>query len=150
MPYTENYALDYPAAYEGMVADTSLAQIISRTAEVAVAFGKPVSQGTKDHTCIVSTTGAARVMGIAVRSQATKVDGGTDRYPVNDNVAIMTLGAVWVRVTGTVTRDQAATVNLATGAISSTAAGAGQLVIGGGAVFETSAATGELARIRLN
>ena len=148
MPYTENYAIDPEVAQEGQVADTSPATILSRTVEAAIPFGRAVQKGTKQHAVVAANAGP--VTGITVRSQATGARAASpDVYPANDTAAIMTKGAVWVKVDSTVAEGDDVTVTVATGLFGTKAVAAGIIAVPG-AVFDTGAAANGLARIRVN
>lgn len=148
MPYTENYATDPEVAVEGQIADTSPATILSRTVEAAIGFGKAVQKGSKQHTVIAADAGP--VTGITVRSQATGARAtDPDVYPLNDTAAIITQGAIWVKVDSTVVEGDDVTVTTATGLFGSKAVAAGIIAVTG-AVFDTGAAANGLARIRIN
>lgn len=147
MPYNEAYATEPAVAQEGQVADTSPATILSRTAETALGFGKAVQKGTKQHTVKAADT---VVTGITVRSQATGARAtNPDSYPVNDTAAIITEGAIWVKVDSTVVEEDDVTVTVATGLFGTKAVAAGVIAVPG-AKFETGAAANGLARIRIN
>ena len=147
MPYSEAYATDPAPAFEGMVADTSPATILSRTVEAAIPFGRAVQKGTKQHSVIAAATS---VSGITVRSQATGArEANPDVYPANDTAAIMTKGAVWVKVDSTVAEGDDVTVTVATGLFGTKAVAAGIIAVPG-AVFDTKAVANGLARIRIN
>lgn len=149
MPYNELYATDPAPAFEGQVADTSPATILSRTNEVAgLPFGRAVQKGTKQH-CVIEAA-AGPVTGISVRSQVTGARAASpDVYPIGDTAAIITEGPIWVKVNATVVEGEDVTVTVATGLFSSAAVGAGVIAVPG-AVFETGAAANGLARIRIN
>lgn len=148
MPYNELYATDPAPAFEGQVADTSPATILSRTVEADLPFGRAVQKGTKQH-CVIAAA-AGPVTGITVRSQATGARAATpDVYASGDTAAIITEGPIWVKVNATVVEGDDVTVTVATGLFSSAAVGAGVIAVPG-AVFETGAAANGLARIRIN
>lgn len=148
MAYNEAYATEPAVAQEGQVADTSPATILSRTVDaVALGFGKAVQKGSKQHTVVAAST---VVTGITVRSQATGARAADpDTYPVNDTAAIMTEGAIWVKVDSTVVEEDDVTVTTATGLFGTKAVAAGVIAVPG-AKFETGAAANGLARIRIN
>lgn len=145
--YNELYATDPAPAFEGQVADTSPATILSRTVEADIAFGRAVQKGTKQH-CVVAA--ATSVSGITVRSQATGARAANpDVYPANDTAAILTEGPIWLKVDSTVVEGEDVTVTVATGLFGTKAVGAGVIAVPG-AVWETGAANGGLARARIN
>lgn len=147
MPYTENYNIDPEVAQEGQIADTTPATILSRTVDTDIAFGRAVEKGAKQHSVKAA---AAKVDGITVRSQATGARAATpDVYPANDTAAILTQGAIWVKVDSTVAEGDDVTVTTATGLFGTKAVAAGVIAVPG-AVFDTGAAANGLARIRVN
>lgn len=147
MPYTENYNIDPEVAQEGQVADTSPATILSRTVDADIPFGRAVEKGAKQHSVKAA---AAAVHGITVRSQATGARAASpDVYPANDTAAIITKGAVWVKVDSTVVEGDDVTVTVATGLFGTKAVAAGVIAVPG-AIFDTGAAANGLARIRVN
>ena len=146
--YNELYATDPAPAFECQVADTSPATILSRTVEADIPFGRAVQKGTKQH-CVVAAA-AGPVTGITVRSQATGARASNpDVYPANDTAAILTEGPIWLKVDSTVVEGDDVTVTVATGLFGTKAVAAGVIAVPG-AVWETGAANGGLARARIN
>lgn len=89
--YTDTYRKGFP----GMIANSELANKISRVLQTAtLAFGQPVARGTLDDTCILMATTKV-LLGISVRDE-TLLHATPDQYIVGDNVAIMTQGSIWV------------------------------------------------------
>jgi len=131
--YTETVAKGYP----GMVANGETSNRITRTCETAagVAFGQPVYRGTGDHGCTATVGTLATFLGwtIANAGQAVIAGQDADEYQQYDNVAIMTLGAIFVNVKGAVTDGAAITVGTGGGAadlIGATAADATHIATG--------------------
>lgn len=150
--YNETYSTRPALAYEGMVADTEPAVIISRTVEDAsLGFGKVATQGAGDHGVTPTITGAASLTGVAVRSQSTDVDAG-EAYPEGDTAALLRKGVIWVKVTdaGGVSADDPVWVDLANNAFSNADVGSGNGLKLAGASWVDSGANGALARIRVN
>ena len=147
MPYLENYRSDPQIALEGMIADTSLATIVSRTVQsAALGFGKPVKLGTADRTVKNVEAGDTAIYGISVRTQAAPAES-VDTYPVGDTAAILLKGTIWVKVSVAVAPGDPVFVVVATGAFDkATAAGKVQIA---GASYETTAAANGLARVRI-
>lgn len=145
--YNELYRTDPQIALEGQVADTSPATIVSRTVvDAALGFGKAATTDG-EHQVHPTTTGDAAVLGISIRSQATKAES-PDQYPVGDTAAVMLKGAIWVKVAETVAPGDDVTVTVATGAFGTQAVAAGIVAIAG-ATYETGAAANGLARVRI-
>ncbi|MDY8108265.1 hypothetical protein U0C82_03760 [Fulvimarina sp. 2208YS6-2-32] len=148
MALQTTYLDDMPVAYAGMVANTELADIISRTVEdAALPFGKAVTQGTGDKSVHPTTTGDASTLGVSVLSNATE-NSTVNGYPQGDTAAILIKGVIWVTADGAVAAGDDVTVTVATGAYGTKAAGAGVLAVPN-ARWETSAADGALAQLRL-
>lgn len=144
MPYNETYKQVLPKAYAGMVADTSPAVIISRTADVAVPFGHAVKDHpTDEHKIALTGAGDTAIKGISVRSQATAADS-VNQYPAKDTVAVLLKGAIWVTVSGTVAPGNPVGVTVANGQF---VTGSGVTIPG--ATYETPATAGQLARVRI-
>lgn len=131
--YTETVAKGYP----GMVANGETSNRITRTLETAagVAFGQPVYRGTGDHGCTATVGTLATFLGwtIAHAGQPLVAGQDADEYHQYDNVAILTLGAIYVNVKGAVTDGAAITVGTGGGAadlIGATAADATHIATG--------------------
>lgn len=131
--YSETIAQGYP----GMVANGETSNRITRTCETAagVAFGQPVYRGTGDHGCTATVGTLATFLGwtIAHAGQALIAGQDADEYQQYDNVAILTLGAIYVNVKGAVTDGAAITVGTGGGAadlIGATAADATHIATG--------------------
>ncbi len=138
------YADRLALGYIGQVADMSLSDIMSREVETAsIGFGVAVIQGTSDHGC---KTGAAGVfLGITVRDIALDPTNA-DLYTVGDTAAIMTRGTMFVTAGEAVVAGDVV-YRTAAGVLNKTATGNTLIV---GARWETTAANGALARIRLS
>jgi hypothetical protein len=144
--YQTTYAGNLAPGYEGMPANMEVRNVISRTIETAggVGFGKPVYQGATDQA--VATTGSI-LRGVTeadhnVRPTAAQTDG----YAQGDTVSIMTKGVIWVVANGAVTPGAPAYVT-AGGAWSATASGNTAVP---NAIFDSTAANGALAKLRVN
>lgn len=131
--YTETIA----QGYAGMIADGETSNRISRTCEDAagIAFGKPVYRGTLDHGATATVGTLASFLGWSVATSALPLLAGqtADLYQQNDNMAILTSGAIFVTVTGAVTDGAALTVGTGAGAadgIGATAADATHIATG--------------------
>lgn len=131
--YTENPAI----AYAGMVANGETSNRITRTIEDAagIGFGRPAYRGTGDHGCTANVGTLATFLGWTIAHEALGLIAGqtSDVYPRYENVPIMSLGAIYVTVTGTVADGAAITVGTGAGAtdgIGSTAADATHIATG--------------------
>ncbi|UQS95077.1 cement protein [Pseudanabaena phage Pam3] len=155
-PYNETYASDYAFAYEGMVSDIAPADIISRTVETSagIGFGKIVAQGTSDRGCkadVSAVSPTAPPLGITVRSQATE-NLTLDKYPRYDGAAIMRKGVIWVLVTdaGGVVAGDPVWLKKSDGTFSNADVGSSGGLRLAGCRWDTSAANGALARMRVD
>ncbi|MET0375655.1 MAG: hypothetical protein ABW128_15535 [Rhizorhabdus sp.] len=131
------YSNTIAKAYAGMVANGETSNRITRTNESATAipFGQPVYRGTGDHGCTptIGTLGTFYGWSIATMGQALIAGQTADTYAQYDNVPIMTLGAIYVAVKGSVVDGAAITVGTGGGAadlIGSTAADATHIATG--------------------
>jgi predicted RecA/RadA family phage recombinase len=151
MSYAESYNIDPVAAFPGTVADMGNSVIISRTADVAVGFGVPVQQGAVAHSVKLMAAGATEVVGITVRSQATAAES-LNQYPAKDTAALMRNGVIWVIVTdaGGVAAGDPVWVKLADGTFSNADAGSDGSIKLAGCRWESVAANGAVAKIRVN
>lgn len=155
MAYNENYADDLAVAYEGMVADLGLADIISRTVEDAagIGFGKPVKQGVAERGVTGTVTGTLDILGLTVRNVATINDGvNIDKYTQYDGAGIMRKGVIWVKVTdaGGVVAGDPVWMARATGLFSNADLGSGGSIRLAGARWESTGANNGLARMRVD
>lgn len=132
------YADDYAKGYPGMVANGETSNRISRTVESAAgaAFGVPLYRGSGDHGCVTTVGSLATFLGWAIADRGivpTTVTGAVDTYPQYSTAGILTLGAIYVTVTGAVTDGAAITVGTGAGAadgIGATAADATHIATG--------------------
>lgn len=121
--------------YAGMVANGETSNRITRTCETAagIAFGQPVYRGTGDHGASGTVGTLATFLGWSIATSALAAAGDADEYQQYDNIAILTLGAIYVNVKGAVTDGAALTVGTAGGAadlIGATAADATHIATG--------------------
>lgn len=131
-------------ARAGHVESTEFKNVISRNVETAaIGFGKPVVQGVADYGVRNSATNDTTILGIATREYAQDPTS-VDAYPVYASAAIMTKGLIWVTVGAAVVAGDPVHVIVNGGTYGKT---------GGVAIpnarFETSAASGALALVRL-
>lgn len=141
-----NYSSDLVAGYPGMVANGETSNRITRTIDDAagIAFGRAAFRGPAEHTCTATPTAGA-LLGITIAHEVLgQVAGQTaDTYPRYENVAIMTLGVIWVTAGATVTRGEQAYVTSA-GAFTNSASGN---VILPGWFFDTAGASGAIVKL---
>lgn len=137
------YGRRMPHGTAGMAADMTGWDADSRICETAagIGFGLAVSQGVGDNGAVL---GGNQFVGISVRD-ITLAHATADKYAQYDNMGVLFAGDVWVTVaSGDVEAGEIAKYDTTTGAISSAS---GTTIAG--ARFMTSAATGELAILRL-
>ena len=128
-------------AYEGLFADQQTSVRLSRLAEGAVNPGRIVTQGTNDNQIIQG--GAGMVLGVALadRTLSPEKDGV---YANGDSVVYVGHPAiVWCRVQETVTAGMSAAYDPATGELNQTGTAIPN------AIYDSSAASGELVKLRL-
>lgn len=131
--YSESIAV----GYAGMIANGETSNRITRTIEDAggIGFGLPVYRGSDDHGCTGTIGTLATFLGFTIAHQALGLVAGqtADEYAQYENVAILTLGAIYVEVTGAVTDGAAITIGAGAGladGIGSTAADATHIATG--------------------
>lgn len=109
-----SYSETIPQGYAGMVANGETSNRISRTCEVAagIGFGVPVYRGSGDHGCTNVVGTLATFLGWTIGSTGQGYIAGqdADEYQQYDNIPIITLGAIYITVTGAVTDGAAITV----------------------------------------
>lgn len=146
MAVNQSVYADYlDPAYPGMIANGETSNRISRTCEDAagIGFGKAVFRGTDDHGC--TATPGGQFLGITIANETLGLLAGqtADTYAQYSNVAILTLGAIWV-IAGEDMADGSQAYVTAGGAIVDTASGNTILT---GWFFDTTATSGNLVKI---
>lgn len=123
--------------YAGMIASGETSNRISRTVEDAagIAFGKPVYRGSGDHGCTGTVGTLATFLGWTVATSAMAPVAGqdADEYQQYDTATVITSGAIYVAVKGSVADGAAITVGTGAGAadlIGTTAADATHIATG--------------------
>lgn len=124
-----SYSLTHGAAYEGMLVDQQLSNIVSRVNKsktATIPFGRPVYTDGDDGAKLVDS-GASdlTIMGISVRelNRAYKDDETFGALPQRD-FAIVTLGVVYVKPAVAVTKDGQVYVLVSNGTFTNVASGA--------------------------
>ncbi len=156
MPAVQSsYATTMRVAFAGLKGDTAPEVILTRQIETAggIGFGLAVSQGTGDRQVRLGAGTIATFVGVTIVDQtagSTAISAPTnvDQYQQGDLAAVMQAGSVWVLADGAVTAGSAATYTQATGRIGIKTV-TGGIVAMPNAYFETSAADGALALIRI-
>lgn len=141
------YANSQATAYNGMVADARLTDILSRECEDAtLGFGLAVIKGTADDQVKVGAAGT--YVGVTVKDVTLPPPASSanvDKYIAGQTCAVITRGAVWVVAPATITAGQPAYYTAA-GVITNVSSGNTLIA---GATFETSGASTTLVRLAL-
>lgn len=140
-----NFKNEMDKGVAGAIANTENSNIISRTVEDAagIAFGLAVAQGVNDKGCRAVTTGDTKFVGVTVLDRTATDLTGNGKFVQYESARVMEEGVIWVEVTEAVEAGDDVAVDLATGKFN--LAGAAMA----GARFDTSAAAGGLALLRL-
>lgn len=150
MAIQTTYATNMAAALVGMIADSGPNDLFSRDVEASggIGFGVPVIQGTADNQCDEVSASTDEVIGITVRDQSTT----NDEFAQYESALLMRVGPMWVTVTdaGGVDAGDDVWVLVSDGTFSNADAGSDGSIKLPGCRWETSAANGELAKIRVN
>ena len=139
---------DVIKSVEGMVADAGLKTIISRRVETAegIGFGRAVVEGS-DYDCVVvpmAVDGAFR--GLTVRD-ATLPRSNGDSYLEDDEAPLMVTGSLWVVVHEPVEAGDTVSFEIGTGALGTIVDERHDVIAG--AIWDSSAAPGQIAKVRL-
>lgn len=154
MAVQTTYSENIGAARAGMIADTQAEiNLISRTVETAagIGFGLVVDQGTGDEGVILVSASTTDPVGFTVRERSVD-PANPDEFSQYDSARIMTKGVIWATVTdaGGVAAGDDVWMTLATGALSNADVGSGGGLQLAGCRWVSSAANGDLAKIRVN
>lgn len=146
-----SYSIKQAVAYAGLVYAQAPHDIVSRDVETVagIGFGVAVSRGTDLERQVVA--GGTSFTGITIRSldKEGAANTGSIQWNEKETAGILRDGYIWVVCpSGCNPGDSANYVN-ATGVIDSGSAGVGETQLDG-AQWETVAAAGELAVLRLN
>lgn len=144
------YSQQMPILVEGMKISGEEYNAISRTCESVggILFGKPVMRGVADRGCIAATAGMteANFLGIALRD-ITVPATSPGKYPQYDELAILTQGAIAVKVGEAVAPGDPAFYSPTTGLYFNDAAGGGGAVAVPNFEFDSTTATNGLAHL---
>lgn len=144
MAHQTTYPDSMVSGFPGMLADTGFFDNDSMTVETAdVNFGTPVAYGSADRVCRPVTTGDTKIAGVAIRIQGGNAENG-DKFKIGDTASVMKKGRMFVTASVAVSAGDPVHIVLATAAWTNT----GGLAVAN-AVYETSAAVGGLAVIRI-
>lgn len=153
MAVQTSYSENMRAGVVGMLAEMGEMVLISRNVEDAAgfAFGIPVVQGTADTDATAIGSGDTDVVGITVRERSVNPVTG-DGFNQYDSARLLRKGVMFVEVTdaGGVAAGDEVWVTLATGAFSNADVGTDGGLQLAGSRWETSAANGDIAKVRFN
>lgn len=137
------YGQYHAAAVEGMVANSEPADIISRIVEGSggIGFGKAAVQGTADDQIKVSAA-STKFRGITMLDPTQDAD----LYPQYATAAVMVKGVIWVLAGATVVVGDPVYVIPASGVFTNSSSGNTAIP---NAIFDSSAASGALVKVRL-
>jgi hypothetical protein len=158
MPVQTTYQLELDAAFEGQIRDLSLRNKFSKTAEGSdIAFGRAVVRGTTDEQALLPSSNEDKYIGVTGTTSAwSETAAGLHLYEQYRTMNIIDYGQIWIYTeTAVVPGDDvfyrfiAETAPLdVLGRFRNDDSGGNALKIEG-ATFETTAAAGELAVIKL-
>jgi hypothetical protein len=96
-----SYLERQPKAFAGQVASMREYDSITRSCETAagIGFGLAVGRGSADHGCVIG--GALNIFLGATIRDVTLMSSQSDKYAQYQNVGILSMGDIWVQVTGT-------------------------------------------------
>lgn len=136
-----SYDTHMGAAYAGMVAESQAVRDVASkvVTTAAIPFGVAVGAGATDGSVRLGGTG---FIGITVADKSR----AADQYAVGEVAGVMRKGTIWVTVGAAVTPGDAVYFVPATGVITDLVTNNTAIP---GAKFETSAASGALARVYL-
>lgn len=150
MAVQTSYPSQMAAGFHGMIDNIEPNVLISRTVETAggLGFGLPVIQGTEDYEIDEISAASDDIVGITVRVN----DQEADEYAALESALLLRSGVMWVTVTdaGGVSAGDPVWVLVADGTFSNADAGSSGSILINDARWETSAANGALAKIRVN
>jgi hypothetical protein len=123
--------------------------LISRIVEgAALAFGAVALQGAGDNGVKGADNSGARFRGVVVRTQSMNASKSpVDAFAVGTEARLMTQGVVWVSPGATVAAGDA--VYYTTAGVWTNTSNSGANVLVANAVWDSSASSGGLAKIRL-
>lgn len=147
-----SYSINQPVAYAGLIYAQAPHDIFSLAVEpaVGIGFGVAVARGTDaDKQC--DFAGSADFIGITVRSLDREgvANTGAIKYSEKETAAVMREGYVWAVCPAGCNPGDTVKYTDGTGVLDAGAAGAGETQLNG-AQWETTAAAGGLAVIRLS
>lgn len=157
MPVQTTYATEHGRAYAGMVADNQFCNSVSKlnTDSVAIPYGKGVVRDGETGAVLADPASvAADFVGVARRElNRAYQDGDTFGAPVDRDLTVVTMGAIWVTAAATVAAGEAAFLRVGAtqqGDFSNAAGSAGTLSVAiVGSKFLTGGDAGDLVLLSL-
>lgn len=150
MAVQTSYSIETESAYPGQPGNMGPQSVVSRVASTVIPFGYAVCRAA-DQTASIPATGLT-FLGVAKRDLGRQANAsGVTQYEIGDEVAIMEDGYAWVVVEEAVVAGDPVfyrRVNGTPGRFRNDAA-TGDAVAVTGATFETAAALGGVAKIRM-
>ena len=145
-----NFKNEMDKGVAGAIANTENSNIISRTVETVagIAFGLAVSQGVNDKGVRAVTTGDTKFVGVTVLDRTASDLQGNGKFSQYESARVLDRGVIWVTVSEAVKAGDPVAVTVATGAFAKTVATTVTVAMPN-AVYDTSAAIGGLAQLRL-
>lgn len=152
MSVQTSYTINQPVAYAGLIYAQAPHDIFSLAVETAagIDFAVAVTRGSDaDEQCVLATS--ASFLGITIRSleRESSANTGAVKYEQYETAGIMRKGYIWASCPTGCNPGDAVKYTDGTGVLDSGAAGVGETQLDG-ATWETTAAAGELAVIRLD
>lgn len=156
MPVQTTYALNRNSAYEGLIADNQLRNVVSRRAETDIGYGLGVLWGTNDDSTKLPTAtfDGKLFLGVTRYTLNHESVGGNHVIPQNFSADVITDGVVWVFCeNGCSPNDDVYLIHTSSsGNVGRfrTDANTNKAVKVPGAKWLTTATAGKLAKIKLN
>lgn len=131
-----------PATMHGYNADTRVVETAA-----GIGFGLAVSQGVADKGVLL---GGTAPVGVSMRDVTLvhSASADLDKYVDNENMSVLVQGDIWVLTDSAVTKGGVCSYDNTTGALGSTAPGAGRTAFPGR--WQTSTTGAGLAKLRVN
>lgn len=146
-----SYSINQGKAYAGLIYAQAPHDIVSRAVETAagIGFGVAVTRGT-DADRQIDLAGSASFLGITIRSLEHEgaANTGAIKWDETETAGVMRKGYIWAVCPAGCVPGDAVKYTDGTGVLNAGAAGADETQLDG-ATWETTAAAGELAVIRL-
>jgi hypothetical protein len=146
-----SYTSNIGVAYVGMPANQEGPEAISRICEdvAGIGFGIALWQGVNDNG-VTATPGATsnKFRGVSIRNVSLEPTAN-DTYLQGGSIGCMIEDVIWVIAGANIAAGDPAYCNATTGAFTNSSA-AGAIAIPRGAIFDSTAATGALVKLRLS